>query len=72
VFGTQKTLDDVAALWMGRFKNEDDQNKPVAEFFTFLLKCAGCDHQVDAQSLEDPDSFSSQIDDIQQTYQAVR
>ena len=69
VFGAGNPLDDVAAEWIGKFRQ--DEKEPVANFFTFLFKCAGCDHKVEAQVLEDPDSFSSQIDDVQQSYQAV-
>jgi hypothetical protein len=72
VFGRGGSLDDIAAKWIGRFRSgNESENHVIADFFTFLFKCAGFEHQVEPQSLEDPDSFGSQIDDIQQQYQAV-
>jgi hypothetical protein len=72
VFGRGGSLDDIAAKWIGRFKSGNEaENDVIADFFTFLFKCAGYEHKVEPQTLEDPDSFSSQIDDIQQQYQAV-
>jgi cohesin complex subunit SA-1/2 len=69
VFGRGSVLDDVAAEWLGRFKA--DEYSAIAEFYSFVLKCAGCEHTVNSEELQDPDNYSGLIDDIQGQYQAV-
>lgn len=43
----------------------------MADLFNFTLKCAGCDHKVDAADVEDPDEFTNKIADIQEAFGAV-
>jgi hypothetical protein len=69
LFATGKNTDDVAAEWIGRIAT--DQHEALAELFTFLLRCAGCEHKVEGQMLEDPDTYPDQLQDIQDNYQAV-
>jgi cohesin complex subunit SA-1/2 len=63
-------LDDVATEWIANYKDEAD--KAVADLFTFVLRCAGCDHKIDSEVVLDPDSFKDRISEIQEMYQAVR
>lgn len=69
VFGRGSVLDDVAAEWIGRFNS--DEYSAVAEFYSFILRCAGCDHTVNSEDLQDPDNYRGLIVDISERYQAV-
>jgi cohesin complex subunit SA-1/2 len=70
VFGRGSVLDDVTAEWLGRFKA--DEYSAIAELYSFIFRCAGCEHTVNSEDLQDPDNYSGLIDDIQGQYQAVR
>jgi cohesin complex subunit SA-1/2 len=69
VFGKGNVLDDVAAEWVGGFDTDDAQ--PIADLFTFLFRCAGCDHKVESHDVQDEDNFPTKIKDVAEEYQAV-
>ncbi len=62
-------LDEVTGEWYKRFKNHEAE--ALEEIVNFLLRCAGCDIKVDRHDIEDPDSCTSKLTDIQDEYQAV-
>jgi cohesin complex subunit SA-1/2 len=69
VFASGHTLDDIAGNWLKRF--EDHESNALAEVVNFVLKCAGCNTQVSAVDVEDPDAITSKVDDIREEYQAT-
>jgi cohesin complex subunit SA-1/2 len=69
VFGRGSVLDDVAAEWLGRFNA--DEYSAIAEFYSFILRCAGCEYTVNSEDVQDPDRYGTVLDDIQGSYQAV-
>jgi cohesin complex subunit SA-1/2 len=69
VFARGRVLDDVAAEWIAKYKEEADT--AVADLFTFVLRCAGCDYKVGNDVVTDPDAFKDRVSDIQERYQAV-
>ncbi|KAF1815728.1 hypothetical protein P152DRAFT_390087 [Eremomyces bilateralis CBS 781.70] len=70
VFSGRKTIEEAITSWLAAFR--DGESAAVADLFTFTLKCAGCDHNVDATLVEDPDHFTEKLTDIQDEYQSVR
>lgn len=44
----------------------------MCELINFVLKCTGCDLQVDVHDIEDPDNAASKLDDLQAEYQAKK
>ncbi|TID18688.1 STAG-domain-containing protein [Venturia nashicola] len=69
VFGKGQSLDDAAAAWLAKFNNIESE--AMADLFNFTLKCAGCDHKINAADVEDPDEFTNKITDIQEAFGAV-
>ena len=58
----------MATDWLNRFK--DYESRAVADLFNFILKCAGCDHKIESDDVEDPDHFTDRLGEIQEEYQA--
>lgn len=69
VFAGNQSLNDVAAQWVQRF--EENETEELAALVNFVLRCAGCDLKIEAHNIEDPDSVTSKLGDIQDEYQAV-
>lgn len=70
VFSQGHTLDAVAADWMTRY--EQHQANAVCDLINFVLKCTGCDLQVDLHDIEDPDNASSKLTDLQDEYNRLK
>ena len=68
IFGRGKDDDDAAEEWLVRFKQHESD--AVADLFNFVLKCAGCDHKIVSDDVEDPDHFTDKLAEIQEEYQA--
>ncbi|EKG16453.1 Armadillo-like helical [Macrophomina phaseolina MS6] len=68
VFAGIQSLNDVAAQWVQRF--EENEAEELAALVNFVLRCAGCDLKIDSHNIEDPDSVTSKLGDIQEEYQA--
>lgn len=68
VFAGNQSLNDVAAQWVQRF--EENETEELAALVNFVLRCAGCDLKIEAHNIEDPDSVTSKLGDIQDEYQA--
>jgi cohesin complex subunit SA-1/2 len=69
VFTSGDSLEDVASIWLGRFKA--DNLPAMAELVNFILKCAGCTIQITADDINDEDNVENKLGDIQEEYQAV-
>lgn len=69
VFTSGDTLEDVASVWLARFK---EGNLPaMAELVNFILRCAGCPLQITADDIDDEDNVANRLGDLQEEYQAV-
>ncbi|KAF6231851.1 hypothetical protein HO173_009934 [Letharia columbiana] len=70
VFSQGHTLDAVAADWIARW----DQNNAEAmcDMINFVIKCAGCNSEVDVHDIEDQDNAPSKLGDIQEEYHALK
>lgn len=44
----------------------------MCDLVNFVLKCTGCDSQVDVHDIEDPDNVTSRLTDLQDEYQQKR
>jgi cohesin complex subunit SA-1/2 len=44
----------------------------MCDLINFVLKCTGCDSQVDVHDIEDPDNVTSKLTDLQDEYQRKR
>ena len=54
--------------WISRY---DDHNaNAMCELVNLILKCTGCDLQVDVHDIEDPDNVPSKLTDLQEEFQA--
>ncbi|MCJ1394848.1 hypothetical protein MMC18_008887 [Xylographa bjoerkii] len=70
VFSGGQSTDEVAAEWISRY---DDHNaNAMCELVNFVLKCTGCDLQVDVHDIEDPDNVPSKLTDLQEEFQAQK
>lgn len=69
VFTSGDSLDDVASVWLGRYK----ENGPaaMAELVNFVLKCAGCTIRVTEDDINDVDNVEGRLGDVQEEFQAV-
>lgn len=70
VFSQGDSMDDVAAGWISRYQTH--QTGAMCDLINFILKCTGCDLQVDVHDIEDPDNVASKLTDLQEEYQAQR
>lgn len=69
VFARDDALDAIAASWLQRF--DDHESQALAEVVNFVLRSAGCESEVTAYDIEDPDGASNRLTDIQDEYQAT-
>ena len=70
VFSQEDSMDDVAAGWITRYQAH--QTGAMCDLINFILKCTGCNLQVDVHDIEDPDNVASKLTDLQEEYQAQR
>ena len=68
IFSQGHSVDDVATEWISRYDNHNAN--AMRDLVNFVLKCTGCDLQVDVHDIEDPDNATSKLDDLQAEYQA--
>ncbi|KAL8917707.1 MAG: hypothetical protein Q9172_005716 [Xanthocarpia lactea] len=68
VFSRGHTVDAVAAEWITRY-NEHNANA-MCELVNFVLKCTGCDLEVDVHDIEDPDNAPHKLEELQDEFQA--
>lgn len=70
VFAQEQPIDEVTTEWIKRY--DDNNAEAMCELVNFVLKCTGCDLQVDVHDIEDPDNVTSKISDLQEEYQAQK
>ncbi len=58
----------VASEWIARY--EQHNANAMCEIVNFVLRCTGCDLQIDVHDIEDPDNAASKLDDLQEEHQA--
>ena len=68
VFARDQSLDDAAAWWLARFK--DNENEAMGDLFNFVLKCAGCDAKIEAVEVEDTDHYAEKIQELQDEFES--
>ncbi|KAI4234351.1 MAG: hypothetical protein L6R40_006772 [Gallowayella cf. fulva] len=68
IFSQGHTVDAVAAEWITRYN--DHNANAMCELVNFVLKCTGCDLEVDVHDIEDPDNAHSKLQELQEEYQA--
>lgn len=51
-----------------------EQNSPdaICDLINFVLKCTGCDLQIDVHDVEDPDNATSKLTDLQEEYNRLK
>ena len=67
VFARSSDFEQVAAAWIRRWDN--GQTEAMCDFINFVIKCAGCNLQVNIHDIEDPDNVVSKLTDLQDEYQ---
>ena len=70
VFARGHTQDAVAAEWVSKY--EEHNTNAMCDLVNFVLRCTGCDLQVDIHDIEDPDNIPSKLSDLQDEYQAQK
>ena len=70
VFSEGHTLDDVATDWIARW--ERNNREAMCDMINLVIKCTGCNTQVDVHDIEDQDNVPSRLGDIQEEYQALK
>ncbi|KAL8999364.1 MAG: hypothetical protein Q9169_001790 [Polycauliona sp. 2 TL-2023] len=68
IFAQGHTVDGVAAEWITRY-NEHNANA-MCELINFVLRCTGCDLEIDVHAIEDPDNAASKLEDLQKEYRS--
>lgn len=70
VFSQDRALDAVAADWIARW--DQNNTEAMCDLINFVIKCTGCNLQVDVHDIEDPDNVVSKLTDLQDEYQAQK
>ena len=70
IFGGDKHAEDAAANWLKAY-NQNNINA-MCELVNFILKCTGCDLQIEASDIEDVDNVPNKLGDLQDEYQQAR
>jgi len=70
VFSQGRASELVAADWINRW--EENNTAAMCELINFVIKCTGCNLQVDVHDIEDPDNVVGKLTDLQDEYQAQR
>ncbi|KAI4167093.1 MAG: hypothetical protein LQ343_007497 [Gyalolechia ehrenbergii] len=68
LFAQGHTADAVAAEWITQYDRHN--TNAMCELVNLVLKCTGCDLEVNVHDIEDPDNAASKLGDIQDEYQA--
>ena len=70
MFLQASSTDDVAANWIESYKVHNAN--AMCELINFVLRCTGCDLQVDVHDIEDPDNAPNKLTDLQDEYQSKK
>ena len=63
-------MDAVAADWIARW--EQNNAEAMSDMINLVIKCTGCNSQVDVHDIEDQDNAPTKLGDIQEEYQALK
>ncbi|KAK3100958.1 cohesin complex subunit, partial [Teratosphaeriaceae sp. CCFEE 6253] len=69
IFASGTSLDDIVGDWLKRF--DAHEYAALAEVINFVLRCAGCESEVDEHDTEDVDGVHTKLDDLRDEYQAT-
>jgi cohesin complex subunit SA-1/2 len=69
VFAKGDRLQDVASLWIARFK--EHEARALSEIVNLVLRAAGCDLRIDEDDVADPDNAPSRVAELQEEFQTV-
>jgi len=69
VFSNEDTPESIASDWLGRFKSHE--SNALTEIVNLVLRCTGCENEVTAIDIEDPDNCTYRLMEIQEKFQAV-
>jgi len=70
MFARGHTQDAVAAEWVSKY--EEHNASAMCDLVNFVLRCTGCNLQVDVHEIGDPDNIPSKLTDLQDEYQAQK
>ena len=70
VFSEGRKIDAVAENWTARW--ERNNREAMCDMINLVIKCTGCNTQVDVHDIEDQDNVPSRLGDIQDEYQALK
>ncbi|KAI9762085.1 MAG: hypothetical protein M1835_008075 [Candelina submexicana] len=70
VFARGHSLEAAAAEWATQW--DQHNTNAMRDLVNFVLKCTGCDLQIDVHDIEDPDNVTSKLTDLQDEYQALK
>ncbi|KAL6721547.1 cohesin complex subunit [Lecanora helva] len=70
IFAHGHTVDAVAADWITRW--ERNNTEAMRELINLVIRCTGCNIEVEAQDIEDPDNVLTRLTDIQDEFQAQK
>lgn len=69
VFARGLSPDDVVTAWLEKFN--EHESRAVADVINFVLRCAGCNLQVNEHDIGEPDSCTDRLGEMQDEFQAV-
>lgn len=69
LFGRDGALDKIATDWVRRFNSH--QSSGLTEIVNLALRASGCDIEVNFYDIEDPDSATMRLTEIQEDFQKV-
>ena len=70
VFISDKTVEEVAAKWVQDYSTNDAN--ALCALINLVLKSSGCNSQLEAHDIEDPDNAPNRLADLQEEYQALK
>ena len=70
MFSQEKSAEELAEAWVSQYQDDSSGSSAMCDLVNFVIKCTGCDLQIDAHDIEDPDNATGKISDLQDEYQA--
>ncbi|KAI1126075.1 hypothetical protein F5Y10DRAFT_220840 [Nemania abortiva] len=67
IFGSGNELDDVAAHWFQRYR--DDDAKALTELINCVLLAAGCEQQLTEDDMRDPENSANRLTELEEAYE---
>lgn len=70
IFSGVYTIDGVVAEWITRY--EQNNTDAMCDLINLVIRCTGCELQVNVHDIEDPDHATSKLEELQDAYHAQR